>query len=152
MVIRTIPSVQVLFYHTRTRLGRLNQFKESIARRLYAEAARQELLPAGPLVWVYNGADGKPGTLFTLEIALPVQGHPPVPGLFSSKYLPDFVGASAIHRGAREHLFETYDRLMDELELNGKKRSGICREQYLLLDFNNEANNLIEVLVGIKPS
>ncbi len=149
MVIKTNPAMPVLFFTTRTTLKNISQYVGTVAKQLYAVAAKQELLPTGPLQWIYIGADGKPDTLFTLEIALPVDGLPKEESLFLYKELTPFECVTTLHHGAWEHLYETYDRLISDVNANGKKLSGVCREQYLYMDFNEPANNLTEVQIGI---
>ena len=149
MVIKSVPAIPVLFFTTRTALKDIAQYVGTVAKQLYAVAAKQELLPTGPLQWIYLGADGKPDTVFTLEIALPVDGLPKEESLFLYKELPPFECVSTLHHGAWEHLYKTYDRVIGDVLANGKSLSGFCREQYLYMDFNNPANNITEVQIGI---
>jgi effector-binding domain-containing protein len=149
MISKHVPLIPVLSFTTRTSLKEIGRFTGTVARQLYAEAARQELLPTGPLQWIYIGADGKPDTLFALEIALPVYGQSKGVSLFLHKELPPFECVSVLHHGAWDHLYETYDRLIDEISSKGKKLTGFCREQYLYMDFDIPANNITEVQVGI---
>ena len=65
MVIRSIPAIPVLFFTTRTALKDIAQYVGTVAKQLFAVAAKQELLPTGPLQWIYLGADEKPDTVFT---------------------------------------------------------------------------------------
>jgi effector-binding domain-containing protein len=144
-----VPPIPVIFFSTRTSLKELGQFTYSIAKKLYEEAAKQGLLPSGPLQWIYIGADGKADTVFALEIALPVHGQVKKDSAFPHKQLPPFDCISTIHHGAWEHLFETYDHLIDDIHSKGRKMTGFCREQYLYMDLDNPANNITEVQIGI---
>lgn len=149
MTQKTTPATPVLFFTTRTTLKELPNYVVKVAKELYAEAVANDLLPTGPLHWVYIGADGKPGTVFTLEIALPVSGPLKKESLFLEKELPSFTSLSAIHNGAWDHLYETYEKLMDEVMVKGNQLSGICRELYHRIDLSDPQNNITEVQVGI---
>ena len=149
MTPRHVPAIPVLFFTTRTSLKEIGQFVGTVALQLYAEATKQGLLPTGPLQWVYIGADGKPDTVFALEIALPVNGQPKQESIFLYKELPPFECVAVLHQGAWDHLYETYDRVIDEIYSQGKKMTGFCREQYIYMDFNNPVNNITEVQIGV---
>lgn len=146
---KSIPAIPVIFFTARTSLKDIQQFVGKVAEQLYAEAARRHLLPTGPLHWIYNGADGKPDTIFTLEICLPVNKEPAEESVFLFKELPPFNCVSVMHHGAWDHLYETYDRVIADIYASGKQMTGFCREQYLYMDFNNPVNNLTEVQIGI---
>lgn len=75
MEIRTQPPMKVLFSSHRTTIPQLNNFVGTIAKELYAEASASNALIYGPQYWIYHGMDGNMDTVFTLEIALPVQGE-----------------------------------------------------------------------------
>jgi effector-binding domain-containing protein len=146
---RVIPSMQALCFSTRTTLNDLSQYTASVPRQLYAEAVRHELLPSGPLLWIYEGADGKAGTVFKLDIALPVSGPPAKGSSFKIKTLPVFKCVAGWHHGGWDCLYETYERLIDGAIASGQKPSGFSREQYLHMDYETPANNITEVQLGI---
>lgn len=149
MVIKKTPAMPVIYFTTTTTLNDIGKFVGTVAKQLYEAAAKQELLPSGPLQWVYTGADGKPDTIFTLEIALPVTGVPKDQSPFLFKELPAFECITTLHHGNWEHLHEAYDCVIGDCYANGKKLSGVCREQYIYMDFIHPENNLTEVQVGI---
>lgn len=146
---KTMPALTALVFRTQTTLADLGKHVITVARDLYQEAARQGLMPVAPVQWIYTGADGKPDTVFTLEIALPVMGKLSQPSVFDFRKLPEFTGLATIHQGAWEHLYETYDRLIDAIKSTGLQMSGVCREQYLLIDMECPAHNVTEVQVGV---
>lgn len=146
---KTMPSLTALVFSTQTSLAEIGRYVVTVAHDLYQEAARQGLMPVAPLQWIYTGADGKPDTVFTLEIALPVMGKLSKPSVFDFRKLPSFTAFVATHSGPWEHLYETYDRLIDEVKAAGRQMSGVCREQYLLIDTELPAQNITEVQVGI---
>ena len=150
MTQKNIPPIPVIYFSTRTTFREISKFVANVAKELYATAASNELLPTGPIHWVYDGADGKPDTEFDLEIALPVNGYLKPWSAFAEKTLPAFECATVLHQGAWDHLFETYDQLIDEIKSQGKQMTGICREQYIYMDFNDPTNNITQVQIGIQ--
>jgi effector-binding domain-containing protein len=146
----TVPPVPVIFFTTRATIPELSMFAGEVARKLYAEAARQNLLPTGPLHWVYYGMDGKPDTVFTLEIALPIDGSAYEESLFLHKELPPFTCISATHYGKWDNMHHTYGKLISAIESGSKKMYGICRELYLHMDFKNPENDVTVVQIGVE--
>ena len=150
MTIKTHPPVTILYSEYQTTLKDLKQFTGEEVKKLYAEAVSKNAFIAGPGYWIYKGADGNPDTVFTLEIAVPVQGLTKPSGNFKLKELPAFKAAVQIHEGSWERLAETYGQMIQQL--NGKKMAlnNECRELYINVDFQQPENNITEVQVGIE--
>jgi effector-binding domain-containing protein len=145
----TVPQTPVLYFTTQTTIPQLSLYVAEVARKLYGEAARQNLLPVGPQQWIYYGLDGSPETIFTLEIALPVDKMPGDNSIFPFKELPSFKCVAAIHRGCWENLSETYQKLYESLHAQGLTANKISRELYLNIDFKNPKNAVTLVQVGV---
>jgi effector-binding domain-containing protein len=149
MQLRTYPAFNVLYCSFRTSLLTIHDKIGTVARDLYAEAARQHILVTGPVYWFYYGADGKPETEFTLEIALPVSGEPLADGLFKFKKLPPFKCLSTVHEGAWTDMGATYGKLFNKAEADALQPNGVCREVYLNIDFSRDEYNLTEIQLGL---
>lgn len=149
MTTKRIPAIPVLYFSTKTSLSQLGPLVGSVAQQLYKEAASQDLLPVGPVQWIYTGADGKPDTIFQLEIALPVNKLSDQLSSFQQKELPVFDCACILHEGAWENLSDSYNKIIGEVYASGNKMSGVVREQYIYMDFNQPENNITEILIGI---
>ena len=149
MDIKTIPEQPVIFFSTKTNLIELPKLVGNVALSLYKEAAAQDLLPTGPIAWIYYGADGNPTTEFLLEIALPVNAAPKEESVSKYKTLPKFHCAASLHYGGWDKLGVTYQQMAADLQQNGKNFSGIAREQYIYMDFNDPSNHLTEVQLGL---
>lgn len=147
MTVKTHPPLTVLYSTHQTTIQQLNEFVRTVTRDLYAEAATNTLV-SGPLYWIYHGMDGKPDTVFTLEIALPVQGTFQS-SRFAIKELPAFKTITHIHEGAWEQLNATYGQMMQHIEANKIPMKDECRELYLNVDLQKPENNITEVQVGI---
>jgi len=147
MTIKTHPPLTVLYSSHQTTIPGLKQFVGTIMKDLYSEAANNTMI-CGPVHWIYHGMDGKPDTLFTLEIALPVQGAFKSQK-FSIKQLAPFKTIVHIHEGAWEQLHTTYQQMMQHIETNKIPMKDECRELYLNIDFHEPENNITEVQVGI---
>jgi effector-binding domain-containing protein len=149
MLVRTYPAMNVLYSTFKTSLTTLHDKIGTVARDLYAEAARQHLLVTGPVYWLYYGADGLPDTIFTLEIAIPVSGIPLTDEKFLFKELPPFQCLSVLHEGAWTNLKHTYAQLLDKVQGDKLSMNGICREIYINVDFSRDECNLTEVQLGL---
>ena len=147
MQIKTHPPLNVLYSTHRTTIPELSQFIGTVMKDLYQEAAANTTV-SGPVYWMYHGMDGKPDTVFTLEIALPIQGEYPS-SRFAIKQLPPFKALSHIHEGAWEQLYATYTEMMQHLEANKLPLRDECRELYMNIDFEQPENNITEVQIGI---
>lgn len=138
----------VLFSSHQTTLAGLKNLVANIAKELYTEAIRNNLLVSGPQYWIYHGMDGKPDTVFTLEIALPVQGQL-ASSKFATKELPPFKAVTTLHERAWDQMGLTYGQLMQHVFMNNLKLTNECRELYLNVDFDNPDNNRTEIQVGV---
>ncbi|TAJ14660.1 hypothetical protein DMA11_04620 [Marinilabiliaceae bacterium JC017] len=116
--------------------------------QLMQEAADAGFEIAGPQIWMYKGADGNPDTTFTLTIGIPVttgeRQHEKV------KTLPSFSCAAGVMNGPWEQFSEFYPQLIGDVCCQEKSLTGISREVYHVVDFQNPANNVTEVQIGIQ--
>lgn len=145
--------MHVLCFETETTLQTLLQYVRVVARRLYTDAAKNDLEVTGPVYWIYQGADGNPDTTFALTIAIPVAAGQLLANdsEFKFKTLNTFTCLSEQHLGNWGQLGETYGRLLTEIHSKNIQMSGITREIYLNMDFENPENNITEVQMGIVP-
>ena len=147
MTIKTHPPLTVLYSSHQTTIQQLGQFVGTVMRDLYNEAAANTVV-SGPVYWIYHGMDGKPDTLFTLDIAIPIQGKYES-SRFAIKDLPAFKSLTHTHEGAWEQLYSTYAQMMQHIEANKVPLKDECREMYVNIDFAKPENNITEVQVGI---
>ena len=150
MQTKTIQPIHVLYFETRTSFREILQYVRGEARKLYQDAVRNDLEITGPIYWVYEGADGRPDTVFTLTIALPVT--PPshtIDSAYQLKQLETFECVSETLYGNWDGLINTYGALFGEVMAQKLVMSGQSREIYLNMDFENPDRNITEVQVGI---
>lgn len=148
MEIKTHPPVTVLFSSHRTTLNTLSQYVGTVLKDLLAEAADQKALISGPVYWIYRGADGNPETEFTLEIALPVQGLSSS-DKFGIKQLPAFKSLVQEHVGPWDQLPAVYGQLLNYIDERKIAMNDECREIYVNIDFQDPANNITTVQMGV---
>lgn len=143
--------MKVLYYSTRTTFKGLEEIIRNVPEQLYKEAARLQLFVSGPQYWFYFGADGKPDTEFTLEVALPVNGNTEQTTTYGFKELPPFKCVAVTHEGEWNKLGSTYEKAIPWLFSQGMtmKNDNECREMYVNVDFEKQENNLTEVLIGV---
>lgn len=96
-----------------------------------------------------GGADGRPETKFTLEVALPILGKIPSAVLPYFKRIPAFRCLSSRYQGPRKGIAAEYQRMMRHISDNQLKPSGIYSESFLHIDFDDPANQITEIQIGI---
>lgn len=149
MLIRTHPYMTVLYSTRQATLRDLPSFAGTVVRDLYRYVTDLDLLICGPQYWFYYGVDGQPGTKFTLEVALPVQGKIPTAVLPYFKRIPAFRCLSSRYEGPWEGIAEEYQRMLHYISENGLKMSGMYAESFLHIDFDDPANQITEIHIGL---
>lgn len=150
MEIKSQNAFTALSFSVQTSIAGIFQYVRVKAAELYKDAVESNLEITGPVYWIYTGMDGHPETVFTLDIVLPVTNPASYHGKFAIKSIPALKALATMHPGSWERLAETYHQLFVETGKRNLAPNGICREVYLHMDFNNPANNLTEVQVGIQ--
>jgi effector-binding domain-containing protein len=145
MQVRMHPAVTVLYSTHKTTLKELQQLS-NVSKEVYTDAANHSFV-SGPVYWIYRGADGNPETVFTLEIAVPIQGFFNSKK-FSIKELAPFKAVVHRHEGSWEQLGNSYGQIMQYVESNRIPIKDEFREIYLNVDFQRPENNITEVQVG----
>lgn len=148
MEIKTHPPIKVLYSSHQTTLNGLGQFIGNVMKDLHREAVKQDLLVSGPCYWIYYGADGRPDTVFTLEIALPIQGRY-AGNAFATKELSSFKAVSHMHEKDWTKLSDSYGSIIQFILKNNIGMTSECREIYWNIDFEHPENNLTEIQVGV---
>lgn len=148
MELKTHPPVTVLFSSHRVNLHQLAALAGTVVKELYSEALQNDVLVSGPVYWIYHGMDGKPDTIFTLEIAIPIQGYFKS-NKFSIKSLPAFRAIAHTHRGAWDELAGVYGQLLQHIDSERIPINEECRELYINVDLQQPANNITEVQMGV---
>lgn len=151
MRITTAKAQKVIKFTTTATLMDLDKFTGSTPNQLYAEAARLGYQTWQPQIWQYTGADGKPDTVFKLEIMLPVEGEGN--GLKSDKFeiaeASEFKALQTLHEGPWAEIAPVYCQLMKHVATNNLSVTGVTREVYVRCDFEDQANCITEVLIGL---
>lgn len=150
MQIKNQNSFTSLCYSEQTNIAGLFKLVRVKAFELYKDAAKNGVEVTGPVYWIYTGMDGRPDTVFNLDIILPVVRPANYQGKFKIKTIEPIRCLFTLHLGAWEKLPETYGSLFTEIGKKNYVPTGICREMYLHMDFDNPANNITEVQVGIQ--
>ena len=145
MQVRMHPAVTVLYSTHKTTLKELPQLS-AVSKEVYTDAANHSFV-SGPVYWIYHGADGNPETVFTLEIAVPIQGFFNSKK-FSIKELAPFKAVVHRHEGPWDQLGMSYEEIMHFVESNRIPIKDEFREIYLNVDFQQPQNNITEVQVG----
>lgn len=150
MIIKKAPSMNLFCFSTEATLMELGKYVRVKAHETYIEAIKNNLEITGPIYWIYYGMDGDPNTKFKLDIGVPVQLPKPTSGGFSCKTIEKMELATCIHEGSWNNLPKSYSLLISEIMESGRILSGIAREVYINIDFENPENNITEIQLGFK--
>jgi len=148
MHVKTHPPVTVLYSTHQTNIHQLSEFVGIVLKDLCTEAVQQNALISGAPYWIYHGMDGKPDTIFTLEIAVPVQGAVKSTR-FATKQLPAFKAVTYTHEGSWTSMPQAYGQIMHYIDANKIPMLEECREMYLNIDFQQPENNVTQIQVGV---
>jgi predicted transcriptional regulator YdeE len=147
---KTVQKTTVICYSLNTSLSKMINDTGNLPDELMAKAAELKLEIAGPQIWVYDGSDGNPASIFELTIALPVNNGTGDPGKFRFAEFPAFNCVSEIHNGAWDKLGETYQKLMPAIVQQGLSYTGTSREVYKVCDFIHPENCVTEIQIEVK--
>lgn len=150
MEIKNSNSKLVFSYETKTSLKNLMQAIGNKPNDLMVELEKQGINPAGPQIWTYEGCSGKPEDDFTLKITAPVAKKGKDSEEFKFEELPEYKFVGVTHKGAYSEFQDVYCKIMKEVEENNLIPDGTSREIYLNCDFENQANCVTEIQIGVK--
>lgn len=149
METKTISALKALTYTFETTLQNMMTDAGNLPAEIMEKASSLNLQLAGPQIWIYNGCYGEMDKPFELTIAQPVTEEKGYPGKFQFGKLAEMKACSTVHKGAWNKIGETYCSLMADLEKEGLRFTGYSREVYHLCDFENQENNITEILVEV---
>ena len=151
MRITTVKAKRVMKFTTNATLKDLDKYTGTKPSELYAEAQRCGYQTMEPQIWQYTGPDGKPDTVFKLEIMLPIigDGNGLKPEGFEIDEAKEFKALQILHEGPWAELGPVYCKLMKHVADNALQTTGVTREVYIRCDFENQENCVTEVMIGL---
>lgn len=151
MRITTVKAKKVMKFTTNATLKDLDKYTGTKPTELYVEAQRCGYQTMEPQIWQYTGPDGKPDTVFKLEIMLPIMGdgNGLKPEGFEIDEVGEFKALQTLHEGPWAELGPVYCKLMKHVADNALQTTGVTREVYVRCDFENQENCITEVLIGL---
>ena len=96
MEIKNVQQTTIYAHRIKTSLKLIGEHVRVLPEKILEEINEKGLTITGPQVWVYNGADGNPDTVFDLTVGFPVN---PVNEFENVKILENFKCTSIIHKG-----------------------------------------------------
>ena len=143
--------MNLFYFRVETTLAEMGQFVRVKPHELYKAASNAGLEVVGPQYWIYNGADGNPLTPFILQIGIPVHRSDAQVNSFMITDCPAMECAVILHDGSWAELSKSYCKLVGEVLAAGRNLSGVTREVYLHIDFDNPSNCQTEIQLGLLP-
>ncbi len=142
---KKIEAQTVLAFSLKATLKTITTAPGNAPEEIIQKAETLGLKITGPQIWQYRNCDGKPETIFDLDICLPVKEAKGDAGKFHFDTLPEVVCISEIHKGAWSNLTNTYNRILGEISRKEIVPTNISREVYLVCDLEKPDNCLTEV-------
>ena len=151
MRITTVKAKKVMKFTTNATLKDLDKYTGTKPTDLYVEAQRCGYQTMEPQIWQYTGPDGKPDTVFKLEIMLPIMGdgNELKPEGFEIDEVGEFKALQTLHEGPWAEIGPVYCKLMKHVADNALQPTGVTREVYVRCDFENQENCITEVMIGL---
>lgn len=149
METKKVSPVKVFYHSELTTLEGIHAVAIREIENMYAEAAKSGIKESAPMQFIYYDFDGKPGSKFTLEIAIVVDEEKPYTGKYKFKTLDGFSCVSTIHNGNVNDLGETYQKFMPEVMQSGLQLSNQSREVYHKYTEQESADNVTEIQIGV---
>jgi len=147
MEIKQVKPTKVFGKEIKTSIKTIWNHVQVLPDAIMNEINLKKLSVEGPQVWIYNGADGNPDTVFDLLIGFPVAYDKMDTNITA---LNEFKCATIIHKGDWSKFNVTYNQIIGDVIKNGLQMTGECREVYHQVDFENVENNLTEIQIGIE--
>ena len=147
MEIKNVKPTNLFGKEVKTSLKTIGNHVQVLPNEIMNEMAQKKLTIQGPQIWIYNGADGNPETIFDLMVGFPVDNNKIDSNITS---LNDFKCATTIHKGDWSKFNETYCLVIGEVLKSGFRMTGECREIYHQVDFERVENNITEIQIGIR--
>lgn len=150
MTTKNEKEILVLKTSLSTTLEKLVSDTGSISESLMQKVSELNLEIGTSLVWQYRNCDGRPDTVFDLEMCIPIKEMKGDSSPFQYSSLKEFKCIATTHHGSWSRLSSCYEKLMGFLYSNKYNYTGISREIYHVCDFENQDNCITEVQVGIQ--
>lgn len=143
----TIP---VISTKVRTTLNNLMQDIGTLPMDIENAVETSTVAQAGPMIFVYRGADGNPDTEFELEIAQPVASTAEYKGKFDTNTLEPITYIERRFTGAFDKIgSHGYEPLINDIMKAGHAMAGQCREVYTHWVNPESDENITELQIAI---
>lgn len=147
---KTVQKLEVLQCSLSSSLKTLVADVGEKPNQLMEKVAALGLEVSGPQIWRYQGSDGNPDTVFSLEICVPVKETKGDASPFRFVTLAETDCLSEIHQGSWMNMGNTYQKLIGEMSRKGIVPTGTSREVYLNCDFENQDKCITEVQLELQ--
>lgn len=101
---KTIPAQKVIAKTVRTSLQNIVSGIGNWPDQIMADTRKNGLSMAGAMVYVYNGCDDSPETIFELQMCLPVVDNAGYKGAFEATELPEYPCLESMYVGSMPDL------------------------------------------------
>lgn len=149
MEIKTVAPTLVFSKNINTTLAGMNEAIGDLPRQMAEIIAAAGRQITGPQIWVYHSADGTPDRPITVQVTFPIDHTFHCPSEFDCIELPPFRCLSGFNNGPWATVGEVYKELMRQAQDLNLTPDFTSREIYVVCDFDNQANCITEVQLGV---
>jgi effector-binding domain-containing protein len=139
-----------LYAETQTTLAQIGPVVTDLIGKLKETMKDGKVQPAGPMIFVYQGATHDPNQQFTLQVGFPVAPETKDIGNFKVRQLEKFRAATVLFSGAIANVSSAYQQVFTDLYGANLQPTGETREYYLYWEAPESVNNVQLIQVGIK--
>ena len=151
IVVKTIAPIRVLFRRDQLTIPQVPAHATPAIDSLMAALRRADVLPAGPVIFVYYGIEADPTQEFDLDICapLPADAVIPVAAPIGCKTLSAFDCISAGYVGSMHEIGGAWRQVAHAWRASGRQASGESREVYKHWIAFDSLENVTELQKGI---
>jgi len=146
---KKIESTLVAVHSLKTTLSTISEAVGVVPNKVMEEINEQGISPVAPQIWNYVDCDGNMDSEFTLEVCVPVQKKGADTDFITFKNLQEYRCETHMHKGPWSDFAQVYPKLFMELEKQGKKSTGSCREVYHTCDFEDQTKCVTEIQIEV---
>lgn len=147
---QTVAAKSYFFRSKQTTFADLGKTIAELMPAMMTTVKEKNVQVDGPVIFVYHGVDQDMSKPFTLDVGIAVTESTQAAGDFKVRKLDAFHCATVLYTGPIDSLKTAFEKLYPAIFQNQQTPTGEFREYYLYWESPESANNVVQVLVGVK--
>ena len=150
MFLKTVPPTTFLCSTHELRVPEITTAAAVAVPGVIQAMRDSEMQATGVMQFLYDGCDGDPEKVFTLDIAIPVDEKKDVAAPYVVREVPEFRCAAIEYRGGMSRIGEGYMELAKQMREAGLEPNDLAREVYTYFMDAESPENITELQMGIR--